>query len=413
MSLLRPSNSSTIDRLAAEVKELRNGWDSVAEIIANSRGGRTSAGVPVDDEQALRLGAVWQCIDLLAELVSTLPIDQYRRVGSGLPQPMVSAPLLVDPIGDGSGFEVWCRQVMESLLLRGNAFGFITALDDQTYPRNIEVLHPDRVSLRRALNFGPVDWFLDNKLIEKYPDGPLWHLAAYNSPGSPVGRSPIRYGAETIGLGVATRKFGAQWFGDGAHPTSVIEHDTEPMPSESEATRIKQRILSVLHDNREPLFMGGGWKLKAIQVSPDESQFLETAKANADDVARFFFRRPPGEGGQVTYANVEARSIDLLTYTVNGWLVRLERALSRLRPRGQFAKFNAGALLRTDLKTRYEAHVLAVRGGIATPNERRELEDLPPHPDGNQLLWPPFATKSGTDEAEEPTEPAAAEGSDT
>lgn len=399
MSLLRPSGGT--ERLASQAGE-RRGWDSVAEILAMSRP-RTYSGVTVDDEQAMRLGAVWQCVDLLAELVSTLPIDQFKRVGTGLPQPMPSSPLLVDPIGDGSGFEVWCRQVMESLLLRGNAFGFVTDIDDQMYPRNIEVLHPDRVSARRDKTFGPVDWYIDDKEVDKWPAGPLWHLAAYNSPGSPVGRSVIRYAAETIGLGIATRKFGAQWFGDGAHPTSVIEHDTEPMPPEAEATRIKKSVKEAVHDNREPLIMGGGWKLKSIQVSPDESQFLETAKANADDVARFFFRRPPGEGGNITYANVEARSIDLLTYTVNGWLVRLERALSRLRPRPQFVKFNAGALLRTDLKTRYESHVLAVRGGIATANERRELEDMPPISGGDQLLWPPFSTGAGG----EPTDGSA------
>lgn len=398
MSLFRPA-TTTVARLSAELAELRGGWDSVAEIIAQSRGGYTYAGVPVDDEQALRLGAAWQCIDLLAELVSTMPIDRFKQPVGGRAVPLPSTVLLTDPAGDNSGFEAWCRQVMESLLMRGNTFGLITGLDDRLYPRQIEVLHPDRVTIRRALNFGPVEWYLDNKEIERYPDGPLWHLAAYNAPGSPLGRSPIRYAAETLGLGIATRRFGAQWFGDGAHPTSIITHETEPMPSETDARTLKARVKAAMHDNREPLIMGGGWKLEPIQIAPEESQFLETSKANADDVARFFFRRPPGEGGEITYANVEARSIDLLTYTVNGWLVRLERALSRLMPRGQFAKFNAGALLRTDLKTRYEAHVLAVRGGIATPNERRELEDMPPIPGADELLWPPYATKVGDDEA--------------
>ena len=67
------------------------------------------------------------------------------------------------------------------------------------YPRSIEVLHPDRVSVERTASFGPVQWLLDGKQVEKYPAGPLWHVAAYNSPGTPVGRSPIRYAAETYG----------------------------------------------------------------------------------------------------------------------------------------------------------------------------------------------------------------------
>jgi HK97 family phage portal protein len=366
--------------------------DRLAEILEYGRGLRVYSGVPVNDDQAMRLSAVWRCVDLIAELVSTLPLDEYRRVGSAAPEQLSPSVLLSDPAGDGYGAEVWLRQVMLSGLLRGNVFGFVADVGEDFWPRQVEVLHPDRVSLRRDVTMGPVRWFLDNKEIERWPAGPLWHVPVYPTPGTPIGLSPIRYAAETVGLGLAVQRFGSQWFGDGAHPTAIITGE-EPI-SEEDAKILKARIVAAMRDNREPLALGGGYKLESIQVAPEESQFLETIKATADDIAGFFFRRPPGEGGQVTYANVEARSLDLLTYTLNGWLVRLERALSRLLPRGRYVKFNADALLRVDLKTRYEAHVLAVRGGIATPNERRIIEDLPPDSGehANELLWPPFAT---------------------
>jgi HK97 family phage portal protein len=361
--------------------------DRLAELLEWGRGMRVYSGVPVNEDQAMRLSAVWRCADLICELVSTLPLDEYRKVGSSAPEQLAPSMLLSDPAGDGYGAEVWLRQVMMSGLLRGNIFGFITDIGEDFWPRHVEALHPDRVSLRREKNMGPVSWLLDNKPIERWPAGPLWHVPVYPTPGTPLGLSPIRYAAETVGLGLAVQRFGAQWFGDGAHPTSILKG--EDVIDEEQAKILKARILAATRDNREPLVLGGGFTLDSIQVSPDESQFLETIKATADDIAGFFFRRPPGEGGQVTYANVEARSLDLLTYTLNGWLVRLERAMSRL-----FVKFNADALLRVDLKTRYEAHVLAVRGGFATPNERRAIEDLDPHAGehADELLWPPFAT---------------------
>jgi HK97 family phage portal protein len=366
--------------------------DRLAELLEWGRGMRVYSGVPVNEDQAMRLSAVWRCADLICELVSTLPLDEYRKVGSSAPEQLAPSMLLSDPAGDGYGAEVWLRQVMMSGLLRGNIFGFITDIGEDFWPRHVEALHPDRVSLRREKNMGPVSWLLDNKPIERWPAGPLWHVPVYPTPGTPLGLSPIRYAAETVGLGLAVQRFGAQWFGDGAHPTSILKG--EDVIDEEQAKILKARILAATRDNREPLVLGGGFTLDSIQVSPDESQFLETIKATADDIAGFFFRRPPGEGGQVTYANVEARSLDLLTYTLNGWLVRLERAMSRLLPRGRFVKFNADALLRVDLKTRYEAHVLAVRGGFATPNERRAIEDLDPHAGehADELLWPPFAT---------------------
>lgn len=377
-------------------QEKRN-VDSLAQILEYSRGTRSYAGVPVDDDQAMRLGAVFACVDLLAELVSTLPVDVFKRQPSGPPKLLPVPAFLADPMGDGTGFEVWCRQVMTSLLLRGNAYGLVTDIDEFAFPRHIETLDPDRVSYRRDLNMGPMSWWLDSKQIDVWPDGPLWRLSAYSAPGSPVGMSPIRYAAETIGLGIANRNFGAKWFGDGLHPTAILESEDDI--SEAEAVLLKQRIYAAMDDNREALILGAGTKLTSMRVSPDESQFLETSQANVADVARYFRVPPEMIGGKaadnLTYANQEQRAISLLTFTVNPWLVRIERALSRLRPRGQYVKFNADALLRTDLKTRYEAHVLAIRGGFATPNERRHLEDEAPITGADELLWPPYSTGAG------------------
>lgn len=370
-------------------REKRVWGDSLADVLELRNGRRPYAGVAVNDETAMRLGAVWGCVDLIAELVSTLPVDEYRRLTDGSRVELTSPPLLVDPAGDGSGFEVWARQLMMSLLLRGNGYGMVLQVGTDGWPIQVESVHPDRVEWRRTANTGPAETFLDRKKIERWPAGPLWHLAAYVMPGSPVGMSPIRYAAETIGVGLAAQKFGAQWFGDGAHPTHVYEADN-PV-DEAAAKIIKAKIIAATKDNREPLVLGAGGKLKPIQVSPDESQFLETMKANADDVARFFFRRPPGEGGQVTYANVEARSLDLLTYTLNGWMVRVENGLTRLRPRPRYVKFNPDALIRVDLATRYKAHDMSIRGGWHSRNDVRRLEDEGPIDDGDKYLWPPGA----------------------
>jgi phage portal protein BeeE len=83
-------------------------------------------------------------------------------------------------------------------------------------------------------------------------------------------------------------------------------------------------------------------------------------------------------GGSLTYQNIEQRNLQLLIYALDPWLTRLERALSALLPRPQQVKFNRGALLRTDLLTRYRAHAIAIRAKFGTQDEARELEDRPP-----------------------------------
>lgn len=360
-----------------------------AMIAAAGRRTFTSAGVNVNDATALTHPAVWQCTDLLSSLVSTTPVDEYRKV-AGVRREQPTPKLLDDPAGDGTGLEVWLRQLMMSGLLRGNLYGNVLRLGSDGWPEQVETLHPDRVTWRRELNFGPVESHLDNKQVERWPLGPLWHVPIYVLPGSPIGLSPISYAAETIGLGLGANRYAAGWFNGGGLPLATLESDQVIDATQAEA--LKDRISQAIEPGR-PLVLGAGLKFNAIQVDPQDLQFLETIKANADDVARFFFRRPPGEGGDVTYANVEARSLDLLTYTLNDWFVRLERALTRLRPRPRYIKFNADAILRVDALNRAKVMDIQVRNGTRSRNELREKDDMAPIDDtGDEYVWPPGAT---------------------
>jgi phage portal protein BeeE len=92
----------------------------------------------------------------------------------------------------------------------------------------------------------------------------------------------------------------------------------------------------------------------------------------------------------------------LLTFAVGPWLTRIERSLSRLRPGPRFVKFNADALIRVDLLSRYKAHDLALRGGWKSRDDVRRIEDLPPIPDGDEYLWPPYSVTLEAPEAPAP-----------
>jgi phage portal protein BeeE len=84
----------------------------------------TAAGEPVTVETALRLSTVWGCVRLLADSVSTLPLHVYRGEDR---DPIPTPPLLQRPSADFPELADWLWAVMASLLLRGNAWGVITA----------------------------------------------------------------------------------------------------------------------------------------------------------------------------------------------------------------------------------------------------------------------------------------------
>ena len=65
---------------------------------------------------------------------------------------------------------------------------------------------------------------------------------------------------------------------------------------------------------------------------------------------------------------------------------KLERSLSRaVRPVAIYAKFDENELVRTDLKTKFDAIIAATGGPFLTPNEGREMDDRPPMVDGDVL----------------------------
>lgn len=54
--------------------------------------------------------------------------------------------------------------------------------------------------------------------------------------------------------------------------------------------------------------------------------------------------------------------------------------------KGFYARFNVDAILRADLKTRYEAYRVGINAGFLKANEARAKENLPPETGGDTLL---------------------------
>src|SRR6202012_4418110 len=110
--------------------------------------------------------------------------------------------------------------------------------------------------------------------------------------------------------------------------------------------------------SREPVVMTGGWRYQQISVNPTDSQFLGTL-SQSDLIVCRFHRVPPEivavaiTGSSITYANVEQRSLDFLTYCMQRWITWWERKLGNLLPPGQYVKFDLSPLLRTDILTRW------------------------------------------------------------
>jgi HK97 family phage portal protein len=248
-------------------------------------------------------------------------------------------------------------------------------------PAQVDLAHPDRLGVTVTPD-GRVQYRLNGE--ELLPDD-VWHVRAYTFPGAVLGLSPVEYARQTIGLGLAAEKFAGQYFADPV-PTGVLYAERDPK-SEG-AKKLQAEWMAARKGNRAPAVLHGA-RFEPLAVKPEESQFLGTLDANVNAIARLYGVPPEMVGGTtagpLAYTSPEMRSLDLLTYTVRGWLVRLENAISALLPSTQYARFNAGGMVRVDLKSRYEAHEIAIRAGFLTVNEVRALEDRGPLAEGGTV----------------------------
>ena len=374
-------------------------------------GGRTSTSVTRNPDSALTIPTVWACVGLLANTVSMMPLETYRSTSGGFPRKMADPQVVTTPAGDMTQSE-WLHMVVVSLLLRGNAYGLITQRDPETFlPTQVDLLNPDKV--RMSVEDGKLVYKIGSSDKDRSSD--IWHVRGLTMPGSRQGLSPIAYAAATMGVDIYSREFASNFFSDGAHPSAILS-TTQPVNQE-QARTIKDRFAAAVR-GREPAVLGAGVEYKPIQVAPNESQFLEAQQANVAQIARFFWIPAEMVGGpsgnSMTYANVEQRSLDFLTYAVSFWLKRVEDAFSTLLPDNQFVRFNTSALLRTDAETQAKVDAIRIASKVVVPSEVRPSLNLAPMTDAQKAeaeLVPLITSPMGTPKAKAlpPPQPAAAD----
>lgn len=319
--------------------------------------------------------AVRSAMDLLASLVSELPVHVYTGTGDTR-QKKPTPGYLEDPAGDGHGYADWAYQLVFSWLARGNAYGDIL---DQRNGIITQLLwhYPDDVSGDDAN--GAVLWRVNGREV---PSERFYHSRVNSVPGRVLGLSPIQAHAASIGLSITTTRFGNQWFRDGAHPGGLLTNEDEDLTPKATRTA-KDRFLASLRGTRDVAVLGKGWKYQAIQVAPEESQFLQTQGYTEAQCARIF---GPGigeilgyeSGKSMTYANVVDRRADVLVFSLNKWIRRAERILTSMLPGDDYARIERDALLQSTTLERYKAHELALDNQWKTVNEVRRDEDMAP-----------------------------------
>jgi HK97 family phage portal protein len=381
-------------------------------IPPNSQVGRYIAGsTVVTADSALRSSAVWAALRLRANLISTLPVDSFRKVG----------PLQVEAPMPGcvfvnAGREIQWHEFLYATQMdldrSGNAFGIITQKNALGLPARIELVNMADVSVTPKQYGNPAtDYHLVWRVggVE-YDYENIWHERQYVVAGLPLGLNAIMYAAYAVGSYLSAQEFAIRWFGSDQLPAAVLKNEEETVPPKV-AEAAKARYQASMTPGGV-FVTGRDWTLSPMNAATNTNAYIEAMHFGVPDIARFLdvpadlIDGAASGKGSITYANVTQRFLQLLVVHLGPSITRRELALSDLHPRPRFIKLNRKALLAMDPLTQAQLLGIEITNRYTTPDEARALMDRAPlTPADKQLFSDLFGNKNPppTNPGQDPT----------
>jgi HK97 family phage portal protein len=325
---------------------------------------------------AIRLAPLYACVGLITDAISTCPLAGYTNSGPGGGKQRPATALLDDPGVNGLDVTAWLSQCATSLLFRGNAIGVKAGFDASgVWPTKVQWLYPDHVEVdergtRPVYRVGG----------ETIPTDMIVHVRGMTLPGSIMGQSVVSLFRRQIETGLRVDKYKHDWYDNTSVPSGILQNTGRPLNA-GEAQEAKARFKAAV-ENHDILATGNDWQWNSIGPTAADAEFLEATKATATTIASLFHISPEEVGGEVatslTYKTLEANSVKFAQHAVMPWAVRIERALTALLPRPQYARFNLDSLVRVERGARMAADQIALVNGIQTLEEIRGAADSPP-----------------------------------
>lgn len=385
-------------------------------------GGRTDSGIRVSPITALQVGTIFACVNLVSDGVASLPFHVYEHLQTGdrYGKRVVRENYLYDLLHNEPNEEmttpVFIKTLMAHCLLWGNAYVEIERDGGNKvtnlWPRNPAKTRPIRLTksaviegdtlpvgtLMYETTDGHKGGLLDEKdLNQGTPElatgrtrvilaEDMLHVPGLSLDGR-VGNDVVWLVRQAIGLSLASEKYAAKFFGNGARPAGVLEI---PQKLDDEAIENMRRSWAEGHGGENAFktaVLEQGVKYTKVASTPNEGQLLETRRYQREEIAAIFAvpQHMVAANDKMGKSNVEQSSIEFVLYCLQPWITRIEKEFGRKlfsktgRSAGKyFAKFDTRRLLYPDAESRAKFYAAGKQWGFLCTDDICELEDMNP-----------------------------------
>ena len=347
--------------------------------------GTSSSGKVVTADKAIQLSAVWACVRLLSESVSTLPMKIYERQPDGSRKLAQGNPV----------YQLLCRRpnaektpsrfmlmLVASICLRGNAFVEKQFIGSKLV--SLVPLLPQNMVVKR-LDSGRLEYtYTDNGKPRVIPEKNLMHIRGFGLDGI-CGMMPLSSGRDVIGAAMAVEESAAKIFENGLQSSGFLSADMALDEGQRERLRDYMAKFTSSKNAGKIMVLEGGLKYQNVTMNPEAAQMLETRSFGIEEICRWF-RVPPFMVGHTSKqsswaSSLEGMNLQFLTHTLRPLLVNIEQEIARCLLGGDedlFAEFSVEGLLRADCAGRAAYYTSALQNGWMSRNDVRRLENMPP-----------------------------------
>lgn len=262
-------------------------------------------------------------------------------------------------------------------------------------------LIPDQVKIyvdnEGLFNHNNKIWYVitlkNNKKIKLQHDEIL-HFKDFTLDGI-AGISPLDYLNSLIENGKASQEYINKFFKNGLSIKGIIQYIGDlDLKAKKMFIQEFEEMSSGLDNAHSVSLLPIGYQFQPISLSMADAQFLENAQLTIRQIAAAFGVKMHqiNDLSRATYSNVAEQQKEFYIDTLQSILTMYEQELTyklfldREIEQGYHAKFNVDSILRSDIKTRYEAYRIGIQGGFLSSNEVRAKEDLEPKDGGDDLL---------------------------
>ena len=240
---------------------------------------------PVNFDSAMTLSAVFACVKILVESVATLPLQMFKINKDGT-RTQVKDHDLIRLLNNKPNRYQTRVEFFEQLMLNlvaGNAY----VKKDYSGKKlvSLQVINSGSVDPSIQENGTPLyKCKIGNKTYE-YSDKEIWHIKLFGT--GFVGMSPIAYGAQSIGIGLAGNDKTSRLMSNGAKPTGALKTDKYLKKEQRDVLRGELDIL-INGDDGDLAVLEGGMQFEQISLTPEDLELIEIRKMSVEEACRYF-----------------------------------------------------------------------------------------------------------------------------